>query len=119
MGILDENGTELSSGHGILVVVDGDTLGSCKLGHSKDIYDIYVQYNWAFINHKTTFLMIVLIQIILCCIWGSVHILFLCHSPECIVLNSSVDVICFLNFRLKFCNAKLFNLFLILLVFRP
>ena len=63
MGILDKNGSDLSSGHGILVVVDWDTLGSCKLWHAKD-KDIYVQYNWGFINHETIFYFMALMQII-------------------------------------------------------
>ena len=33
VGILDEEGSDLSGGHGVLVVVDGYSLGVGELGH--------------------------------------------------------------------------------------
>ena len=47
------------------------------------------------------------------------HILFLTHGPERIWLNSFLDIICFLYFKLEFCYGVVFNFLLILLFFRP
>ena len=90
---------------------------SCDI---EKIKDIYVQYNWDFINHETIFLFYGMVaNHSLLSFWGSIHMLFLCHCPKFIILNSFLEIICFLNFRFEFFNRKLFNLFLILFVFRP